>query len=98
MVEPSPEAAVTVGVVEYAIGLGPDSYQDACEWTEILHNFNEPVVEEGEEAVVVVLEDGELGVSWAEVAVSGLQLVPNVQYYIHIRTTNTIGALGVRSQ
>ena len=58
-----------------------------------MHEFNTPVLEEGEEAVA--LEEGELDASWAEVAVSGLQLQPNVEYYIHIRTTNTIGALGV---
>ena len=39
VVEPNSELHVVTEVVEYAIGLGPDSYQDACEWTEVVQNF-----------------------------------------------------------
>ena len=72
VVEDNPEDHITVSMVETAVGLGPDSYQDAAEWTEVLQDFN-------------------TNTGQADFTVSGLALQHGVQYYVHVRTTNSIG-------
>ena len=72
IVEDNPEEHIQIAVVETAVGLGPDSYQDAAEWTEVLQDFN--------------TNGGS-----ADFSISGLLLQHAVQYYVHVRTTNTIG-------
>lgn len=72
-VEPNPEPNVQVSMVEVAIGLGPDSYQDVAEWVETVADFAD------DEAAVV------------ELTISGLQMQHEVEYYLHVRTTNTLG-------
>ena len=70
--EDNPMDNVRVALVETAVGLGPTSYQDAAQWSE-------------------------LTVDWArhapliDVAVTGLDLKHGSQYYLHVRTTNTVG-------
>lgn len=70
--EPNREPNVVVKMVEVAVGLGPDSYQDAAEWTEVTQDFNtnkEP----------------------ATVVISGLNMTHGVTYFVHARTTSSIG-------
>lgn len=70
--EPNPQANVQINVVEVAVGLGPDSFQDAAEWSEVQHDF---------------VNDG----SRHEFTLSRLQMQHQGQYFVHIRTTNTLG-------
>jgi len=64
--------SVNVTIVEIAIGLGPESFQDAMEWTEVLHDFNTDP-------------------TYAKISYTGLAFQHGVEYYIHVRTANTIG-------
>lgn len=72
VVEDNPEDAINIAMVEVAVGLGPDSYQDAATWTEVLQDFN-------------------TNSGFAEIIVPGLELQHQVEYYVHVRCTNSIG-------
>jgi len=69
--ESNPEKHIRIATVEAAVGLGPSSFQDAAEWTEVLTDFNESPS--------------------SQFSLSGLILQHAVEYYLHIRTTNSIG-------
>ena len=76
VVEENPEENVQVSMVETAVGLGPESYQDAAEWSE------------------VTAEWAKKGY-FVPVPITGLDLQHGVEYYVHVRTTNTIGRQAV---
>ena len=70
--ETSNEENVNIAMVETAVGLAQDSYQDAAMWSEVPTDFNTnffPV----------------------QVEISELRMQHGVEYFVHVRTTNTIG-------